>query len=63
MARTVAGRRKEPGPYSSPGACEFCRSRTPEGVRHDLCPEEIHTNPGKKDDKVWTCACWREGHP
>ena len=63
LARTVAGKRPEPpGPYRGQGACTFCTDRTTSGVRHDLCPGEIHTSPGTKDDKVWTCACWREGH-
>ena len=70
MARTVAGTPApyrqipaQPGPYLGVGACEFCRTKTFGGVRHDLCPGEIHTAPGKKDDKLWTCACYKEGHP
>lgn len=72
MARTVAGRRVPDtvlGPRSSTPypdktkACTFCTDRTPEGVRHDFCPGESHTSPGKKDDRVWTCQCWKEGHP
>jgi hypothetical protein len=45
-------------------ACSFCIERTTTGVRHDHCPGESHTTqPGRKDDKVWTCECWKEGHP
>lgn len=44
-------------------ACGFCIDRTPRGVRHDLCPGEIHTAEGKANDKVWTCKCWKERHP
>jgi hypothetical protein len=51
-------------PYRGQGACEFCRTRTTTGVYHEHCPGEVHTTAaGRKDDKVWTCACWKEGHP
>lgn len=65
MARTVAARREAPlGPYPDrQAACTFCTLPTDEGVRHDLCPGETHTNPGRKDDRVWTCQCWKERHP
>lgn len=65
MARTVAGTRQpEPaGPYRGQGACEFCRTRTQDGVRHDLCPGEIHTtSPGRKDNNTWQCQCAKEDH-
>lgn len=45
-------------------ACEFCITLTTNGVRHDHCPGEIHTTqPGRKDNKTWTCQCWKDGHP
>ena len=68
LARTVAGKRSvqanpaQPGRTVRQGACTFCTDCTMFGVRHDLCPGEIHTAPGTKDDKIWACACWREGH-
>jgi hypothetical protein len=69
VARTTANMR-EPDLTSRPPyperskACSFCIERTTTGVRHDHCPGESHTTqPGRKDDKVWTCACWKEGHP
>lgn len=63
MARTVAVKRKLPkGPYPGVGACGFCITKTQDGVRHDLCPTTIHTAAGKKDDRVWSCQCAKEGH-
>ena len=69
MARTVAGTRiaeltdRPPHPDRA-SSCSFCTTPTPEGTRHDYCPEDIHTTaPGRKDDKVWECQCWKEGHP
>lgn len=70
MARTVAGSRpaslttRPPYRGERGEACEFCRARTPEGVRHDLCPGSTHTTaPGRKDNKQWDCKCHKEGHP
>lgn len=40
-------------------ACDFCARRP---VRHEYCPGEIHTAPGKQDDRVWTCACSQTDH-
>ena len=70
MPRQVAERRvslpklhERPPHIDKHAACSFCTTPTPEGTRHDFCPEDIHTNPGKKDDKLWECQCWKEGHP
>lgn len=71
MARTVAGRREDASELTARPAypdrtkgCSFCIERTPAGVRHDLCMQETHSSsPGRKDNKTWTCQCWKEGHP
>ena len=68
MARITANMREpvtgRPPYRDRKAACNFCIDLTTNGVRHDLCPGEIHTTaPGRKDDKVWTCQCGKEGHP
>lgn len=70
MARTVAARRDasdltgRPPHHDRARSCSFCIERTPKGVRHDSCPGEIHSSsPGRKDNKTWTCQCWKEDHP
>lgn len=68
--RTVAAKREQLALFERPAhpgkstSCTYCTTPTPRGVRHDYCPGEIHsTAPGRKDDRIWQCQCWKEGHP